>query len=327
MILKIDFFSAKPYEIKYFKDISAEHQINFITSPLSATTAHAVKGVDAVCVFVNDNLDKECIETLTKNGVKFIALRSAGFNHVDLKACQDNNLKVVRVPEYSPHGVAEHAMALLLTLNRKTHRAYNRVREGNFSLTGLEGFDLYNKKVGIIGLGKIGKAFCDICNGFGMQVYAYDPCVESYKNTKITKLDSLLKNVDIISLHCPLNKHTQHIINDKSIDMMKIGVYIINTGRGALIDTKALIKGLKSGKIGAVGLDVYEQESSLFFSDHSLAIIQDDKLMRLLTFPNVLITSHQSFLTKEALQEIAKVTINNLECLAKNDECKNEITI
>ncbi len=327
MILKIDFFSSKPYEIRYFQSISSQHQINYISAPLNATTAYSVRGVEAVCIFVNDNLDKKCIEILAKNGVKFIALRSAGFNNVDLKACRANNLKVVRVPEYSPHGVAEHAMALLLTLNRKTHRAYNRVREGNFSLAGLEGFDLHGKKVGIIGLGKIGKAFSDICHGFGMQVYAYDPYVTSYKYAKIAELDGVLKNADIISLHCPLTTDTQHIINDKSISMMKAGVYIINTGRGALIDTQALIKALKSGKIGAVGLDVYEQESSIFFADHSLEIIQDDLLMRLVTFPNVLITSHQGFLTKEALQEIARVTISNLESLAKNGKCKNEVTL
>ncbi|MCC5792100.1 MAG: 2-hydroxyacid dehydrogenase [Legionellaceae bacterium] len=323
--MKIDFFSSKPYEINYFEDISAKHQIHYITAPLNATTAYAVRDVDAVCVFVNDDLDKKCIEILAQNGVKFIALRSAGFNHVDLKACRDNGLKVVRVPEYSPHGVAEHAMALLLTLNRKTHRAYNRVREGNFSLVGLEGFDLHGKTVGIIGLGKIGKAFSDICHGFGMQVYAYDPCITAYKNTIMSGLDRLLKNADIISLHCPLTTDTRHIIHDKSIGMMKAGVYIINTGRGALIDTQALIQGLKSGKIGAVGLDVYEQESSVFFADHSLEIIQDDILMRLVTFPNVLITSHQGFLTQEALQEIARVTISNLESLAKDGNCINEI--
>lgn len=325
--MKVDFFSSKPYEIEYYQNISSEHQINYLTTPLNANTADSVKGVDAVCVFVNDNLDEKCIEILAKNGVKFIALRSAGFNHVDLKACKTNNIKVVRVPEYSPHGVAEHAMALLLTLNRKTHRAYNRVREGNFSLAGLEGFDLHGKTVGVIGLGKIGKAFSDICHGFGMQVYAYDPRVTSYKYAKMAELDNILKNADIISLHCPLTDDTQHIINDKSISMMKAGVYIINTGRGALIDTQALTNALKSGKIGAVGLDVYEQESSLFFADHSLDIIQDDVLMRLLTFPNVLITSHQGFLTKEALQEIAKITIGNLDSLAANGKCDNEITL
>lgn len=297
-----------------------------MTTPLNAATADAVKGVDAVCVFVNDNLDKTCVEILAKNGVQFIVLRSAGFNHVDLKACRDNGLKVVRVPEYSPHGIAEHAMALLLTLNRKTHRAYNRIREGNFSLTGLEGFDLHGKTVGIIGLGKIGQAFSDICHGFGMQVYAYDPCITSYKYATMSELDSLLKHSDIISLHCPLTTDTHHIINAKSIGMMKSGVYIINTGRGDLIDTHALLKSLKSGKIGGVGLDVYEQESSVFFTDHSLEIIQDDILMRLVTFPNVLITSHQGFLTKEALQEIARVTMNNLESLATNGQCINEIT-
>lgn len=330
--MNIAFFSTKSFD-KCFFDASNQQfsfNITYFEASLSYQTIPACKGFDGVCVFVNDCLDEKCIEALATLNIKFIALRSAGFNHVDINACQNHHIKVVRVPEYSSYAVAEHAMALLLTINRKTHKAYHRVREGNFSLEGLMGFNLYQKTIGLIGLGKIGKRFASICHGFGLEVLAYDnePDMEFTKKfpVQFVEFDELLNQADIISLHCPLTVSTRHMINKESIIKMKKNVVIINTSRGGLIDSHALIDGLKEKKIAAVGLDVYEQESNVFFEDHSEDIIDDDILMRLTTFPNVLITSHQGFFTKEALIEIASVTLSNIKSLEEGSHCSNEVT-
>jgi D-lactate dehydrogenase len=323
--LKIAFFSTQVFEPDYFKSISHHHIIHYFAESLNVDNTALTKGFDAVCVFVNDKLDKKCLKKLHDNQIRYVALRCAGFNNVDVEACHEYKMRLVHVPQYSPHAVAEYAMALLLCLNRKIHKAYNRVREGNFNLNGLQGFDLYKKTVGIIGVGAIGSIFANICLGFGCRVIAYDPFVAAYPHVEMIKLQDLLRQSDIISLHCPLNKDSYHIINEKNIGMMKPKVILINTGRGALIDTKALIKALKKGKVAGVGLDVYEQESGLFFADHSLEIIQDDMLIRLVGFPNVIVSSHQGFLTHDALHEIAKVTLENLDKLEKNLPCGDEI--
>jgi D-lactate dehydrogenase len=324
--LKVDFFSAQPFEIASFNSVPHEHQITYHSEKLTADSLAMISnGTDAVCVFVNDKLNKHCIVQLKKKKIKIIALRCAGFNNVDLLACQHHHIKVVNVPHYSPYAVAEHAMALILALNRKIHKAYHRVRDGNFDLNGLQGFDMHGKTIGIIGLGGIGQVFSRICHGFGCHVVAFDPYVEHYPNVNMLTLNELFTKADIISLHCPLNENTRHIINDETIGLMKKHVVLINTGRGALIESKALIKGLKSGKLQAVGLDVYEQESNLFFMDHSMEVICDDILMRLVTFPNVIITSHQGFLTHEALHEIALTTLNNLSLLEKGQNCRYQL--
>lgn len=291
-------------------------------------TVNLTKGYDAVCVFVNDRLNAEVIAALKQNDVKLIALRCAGFNNVDLEAAKQHGIKVVRVPAYSPHAVAEHAVALILTLNRKTHKAYNRVREGNFSLERLTGFDLYGKTVGAIGTGKIGQVFCNIMLGFGCRVLAFDLMEDkelASKGVEYLPLMDLLQQSDVISLHCPLNDQTRHIINKETIPMMKEGAMLINTSRGGLIDTVDVIEGLKSGRIGYVGLDVYEQEEKLFFKDLSENIIQDDLIMRLLSFPNVLITSHQGFFTEEALVQIAQTTLDNIDAFEAGETLKNAV--
>ena len=291
-------------------------------------TVNLTKGYDAVCVFVNDRLNAEVIAALKENDVKLIALRCAGFNNVDLEAAKEHGIKVVRVPAYSPNAVAEHAVALILTLNRKTHKAYNRVREGNFSLERLTGFDLYGKTVGAIGTGKIGQVFCNIMLGFGCRVLAFDLMEDkelASKGVEYLPLIDLLQQSDIISLHCPLNDQTRHIINKETIPMMKEGAMLINTSRGGLIDTVDVIEGLKSGRIGYVGLDVYEQEEKLFFKDLSENIIQDDLIMRLLSFPNVLITSHQGFFTEEALIQIAQTTLDNIDAFETGLPLENAV--
>lgn len=329
---KIAFFSSKPYDIHFFDTENKPYgfNIHYFDCALDENSIAMTKGFEVVCAFVNDTLNASCIEALKKNQVKLIALRSAGFNHVNIKSCQEHNITVVRVPAYSPYAVAEHTMALLLTLNRKTHKAYQRIREGNFSLNGLLGFDLHNKTIGIIGFGKIGARFAAICQGFGLKILAYDPkpapSLSKDLSVQFVELHGLLSQSDIISLHCPLTSSNRHMINEKTIQTIKKGAVILNTGRGALIDTKALIEGLKSEHIGAVGLDVYEQESNLFFEDHSDDIIDDDILMRLTTFPNVLITAHQGFFTKEALTEIAAVTLSNIQSIISGTPCLNEIT-
>ena len=311
--MKLAFFDTKSYDIPGFDRyaIPAGIEIKYYEPNLNRDTVSLAAGFDAVCVFVNDTVDTEVVEKLYALGVKAIVLRCAGFNNVDIRACE-GKLRVFRVPAYSPHAVAEHAMALLLTINRRTHKAYIRTRDFNFSLQGLAGFDLYGKTVGVIGTGKIGRVFADICKGFGMTVLAYDkfPAVGSGLN--YVELPELFEKSDIISLHCPLTEETRHIINAESIAMMKKGVTIINTSRGALVNTEDLITGIKDRKVGAACLDVYEEEGDLFYEDYSGHIVEDDKLVRLIAMPNVIVTSHQAFLTNEALDNIAATTVSNL---------------
>ena len=313
-MIKCCFYDTKPYDRKYFTH-GAEFQ--FHECRLHTNTAATAIGAQVVCVFVNDRLDRPCLRLLAEQGVKLIALRCAGFNNVDLDYAKELGMRIVRVPAYSPNSVAEHTVALLLTLNRKIHRAFNRVRELNFSLNGLEGFDINGRTVGIIGTGKIGRITAQIFRGFGAKVLAYDPCQSAYwakdNNIHYVELSELLTTSDIVSLHIPLLPDTHHLLNAESISQLKPGAIILNTSRGKLIDTTALIQGLKTRHIGGVALDVYEEEEGVFFEDLSGEVLQDDELSRLLTFPNVLITSHQAFLTQEALQEIAKSTISNIE--------------
>lgn len=328
--MKIAVFSSKTYDQTYFEEYAAsyDYELSFFETALNADTANLTINFDVVCVFVNDNVDASTIEILSKNGVQLIALRCAGFNNVDVEAAHKHHIKVVRVPAYSPEAVAEHATALILTLNRKTHKAYNRVREGNFSLHGLIGFDLHGKTVGIVGTGTIGAAFCKVMNGYGCHLIAYDVAVnEDLKKIGVEylALDDIFKKADIISLHCPLNKHTKHLIHKDSIALMKEGVMIINTSRGALIETKDVIDGLSSKKIGYLGIDVYEQEENLFYEDLSERIIQDDLLLRLNSFPNVLITSHQAYFTREAMIEITTTTLENIHAFHKGTDLKNEV--
>jgi len=326
--MKIAFFSTKSYDREFFDKYVSAHEIIYFEAPLNEQTANLATGCNAVCVFVNDKLNAGIIAELKKAGVQLITLRCAGFNNVDLAAAKANDIKVVRVPAYSPHAVAEHAVALILTLNRKTHKAYNRVREGNFSLERLTGFDLYGKTVGVIGTGKIGESFCDIMLGFGCRVLAFD-LVENkqlaVKGVEFLPLIEVFEQADIISLHCPLNEQTKHIINGQTIQMMKEGVMLINTSRGGLIDTMSVIHALKTGRIGYLGLDVYEQEEKLFFNDLSENIIQDEVIMRLLSFPNVLITSHQGFFTEEALTQIAQTTLSNIDAFEAGTVLKNAV--
>lgn len=317
MTFNIAFFGTKSYDKASFDKINASYGFNitYYEEHLSLQSLALTQGMDAVCIFVNDTADAAVITALAKNGVKLLALRCAGFNNVDLDAAH-GKLPVVRVPAYSPYAVAEHTLALMLSLNRKIHRAYWRTREGNFSLHGLEGFDMHGKTAGIIGTGKIAKILIHILRGLGMSVIAYDPYPDAKFATeegiRYGTLDELYAEADIISLHCPLTPETKYIINDEAIDKMKSGVMIINTGRGQLIHSHALVKGLKTKKIGSAGLDVYEEEADYFFEDISDQIISDDTLARLLSFNNVIITSHQAFLTKEAMQNIAKTTLQNV---------------
>lgn len=323
LTMKIAFFSAKKFELPYFDEIKGKHQIDYFDIPLNQQSAYLINDHEAVCVFVNDDLSEACVNILKQKNIKIILLRCSGSNNVDIKACQQTGILVANVPQYSPHAVAEYTLALLLCLNRKIHKAYARIKEGNFDLSGLQGFDLYQKKVGIIGVGAIGWVFAEICHGLGCQILAYDPIKTNSPYIQWSDLKTLCQESDIISLHCPLNKETYHIIDEKTLGLMKKNVLLINTGRGALIDTQALIKALKQQQIAGVALDVYELESNIFFKDHSMDIIQDDILMRLTTFPNVLITSHQGFLTHEALQHIAQTTISNLNAIEKNKPCQN----
>ncbi len=316
-MIEIAVYDTKSFDREYLQRATGASGITwrFHEFRLSAQTAHAASGAKAVCLFVNDHADKACLELLASLDVKLIALRCAGHNNVDLAAARELGLHVVRVPAYSPHAVAEHTIGLLLTLNRKIHRAYNRVRELNFSLSGLVGFDIQGKTVGIIGTGKIGRITAQIFKGFEAKVLAYDPYPSTEwgkEHATYTDLNSLLAQSDIVSLHVPLMPDTLHILNAETLARTKRGVFILNTSRGGLIDTSALIAGLKSGHIGGVALDVYEEEEGIFFNDLSGQVLQDDVLSRLLMFPNVLITSHQAFLTHEALSEIARVTTENI---------------
>lgn len=326
--MKIAFYSTKIYDREYFDRYNTKHEIIYFDAPLNEQTAKLANGCKAICAFVNDKINALVITALKINGIELIALRSAGFNNVDLTAAKANRITIMRVPAYSPYAVAEHAVALILTLNRKTHKAYNRVREGNFSLERLTGFDLHGKTVGVIGTGKIGQVFCKIMLGFGCRVLAFDIIANKDMEAigvEYLPLIDIFEQADIISLHCPLNELTKHIINAQTISMMKKGVMLINTSRGALVDTSATIDGLKTGKIGYLALDVYEQEEKLFFNDLSENIIQDDDIMHLLSFPNVLITSHQGFFTEEALAEIAKTTLNNIDEFVAGKALKNVV--
>lgn len=316
---KLAFYDTKPYDRKAFEKAfeNTDYEIKYFDFKLNAYTAIMAKGCDGVIIFVNDIADKETLDILSEGGCRIIALRCAGFNNVDLQTAK-NKLAVARVPMYSPYAVAEHAMGLLLCVNRKIHRAYFRTRTNNFSLNGLTGSDLRGKTIGVIGTGKIGQTFINICSGFGMRILAYDPYPADIA-AEYVSLDELCRSSDFISLHCPLNKSTYHIINENTLSEMRDGVIILNTSRGALIDTDALISALKSGKVGGAGLDVYEEESDLFFEDFSDQIVQDDDLPILLSMPNVLMTSHQAFLTNEALSEIANVTKGNLDAYFNND--------
>ena len=311
--MKVAFFDTKSYDIPGFEHYAADSglEIKFFETRLNEDTASLAAGYDAVCVFVNDTVSAAVVDELCRLGVKVLVLRCAGFNNVDMKACQ-GRLPVYRVPAYSPYAVAEHAMALLLTINRRTHKAYIRTRDFNFSLQGLAGFDLHGKTVGIIGSGKVGRVFADICKGFGMKILAYDKYPNPDSGLTYVDLPELFEQSDIISLHCPLTEETHHIIDAASIAKMKTGVTILNTSRGALINTEDLIAGIKNKKVGAACLDVYEEEGDFFYEDYSGHIVRDDKLVRLIAMPNVIVTSHQAFLTQEALDSIASTTVDNL---------------
>jgi D-lactate dehydrogenase len=329
---KIAFFSTQSYDKTFFEKYIPDFNIDitFLESQLNSKTVNLIKDETIVCVFVNDIVNAAVIELLAKKNIKIIALRCAGFNNVDLEAAKKNNIKVCRVPAYSPHAVAEHAMAMILTLDRKTHKAYNRVREQNFSLNGLLGFDLYGKTVGIIGTGNIGKVFAKIVKGFGCKILAFDVIIDSELENEgvvYTDLDTIFKQADIISLHCPLNTKTKHLINKETLALMKDSVMIINTSRGALINTSDVIEALKTTKVGYLGIDVYEQEEKLFFKDHSGDIIQDDEIQRLMSFPNVLVTAHQAFFTNEALTQIALTTLRNIESLLSKDDIDNKLAL
>ncbi len=326
--MKIAFFSTQPYDKKYFEQHNKEHEIVFFDARLDEQTIKLAAGCGGICSFVNDKLDMSVITELKKIGIKIIAQRCAGFNNVDMVAARENEIEVVRVPAYSPHAVAEHSLALIMTLNRKTHKAYNRVREGNFSLDRLTGFDLYGKTVGVIGTGKIGLCFTQIMQGLGCNVVAFDLIANKdaeAAGVKYLPLIEVLQQSDIVSLHCPLTEQTKHIINSDTLAYMKKGAMLINTSRGALIDTRAVIDALKKEKLGYLGIDVYEQEEKLFFHDLSENVIKDDVLIRLLGFPNVLITSHQGFLTDEALTQIALITLQNISDFEKGKPLKNKV--
>lgn len=330
--MKIAFFSTQTYDKVFFDQHNARfgNAIDYFETALNEKTVNLLTDADAVCVFVNDRINREVLQELSRKKIGLVALRCAGFNNVDLEAARALNIKVVRVPAYSPHAVAEHAVAMLMTLNRKTHKAYNRVREQNFSLTGLLGFDLNGKTVGVIGTGNIGQVFSKIMLGFGCRVLAYDlKPVTQLQAAGVTyvPLAEIFTQSDILSLHCPLNDQTRYLINDQSVQQMKTGVMLINTSRGALIDTRAVIQGLKSGTIGALGIDVYEQEEKLFFRDLSEKIIKDDLIARLSSFPNVLITAHQGFFTQEALTQIAITTLTNVQRFEQKLELVNEVSI
>ena len=330
--MKIGFFSTKPYDRTYFDAANREagHELSYFEASLRAETAVLARDVQAVCAFVNDTLDRAALEKLAEQGIRLVTLRSAGFNHVDLEAAEALGITVARVPAYSPHAVAEHTLALVLALNRRIHKAHNRVRENNFNLDGLIGFDLNEKTVGIIGTGQIGAITAAIFQGFNCRVIAYDlepnPDCEA-RGIAYVDLDTLLAQSDIISLHCPLTPQTRHLICAEAIAKMKPGVMIVNTSRGAVIDTPAVLDALKDGMIGSLALDVYEEEGDLFFRDLSNDILSDDVFARLLTFPNVLITGHQAFFTHEALTNIAETTLGNVTSFEKTGEAQHTVSV
>lgn len=329
--MRIYFYSAQKYDQAFFEQANTAHgfELAFTESPLNADTARLASGSEVICAFVNDTLDAACLQALADAGVHTVALRCAGFNHVDLAEAKRQGLAVVSVPAYSPEAVAEHTLALILTLNRNTHRAYARVREGDFNLKGLLGFNLNGRTVGLIGTGRIGVATARVLSGLGVSLIGYDV----HENPAFTalggryvELDDLYAQADIISLHCPLTESNHYLINTASIARMKDGVMLVNTSRGGLVDTEAVVEALKSKKVGHLALDVYEQESDVFFRDLSDEILADDVLSRLLTFPNVLITGHQGFFTQEAMTQIAEVTLSNVATVARGEVCDNELT-
>jgi len=328
--MKIAFFDTKPYDKPSFDRFGEEKGIKFkyFETKLNEDTVDLAGGYDGVCVFVNDTVNAAVIDRLCELGVKIVALRCAGFNNVDMKHAH-GRVHVLRVPAYSPYAVAEHTMAMLLTSIRRIHKAYIRTRDFNFSLAGMTGFDLHGKTVGVIGTGRIGRVFIDICRGFGMKVLAYDKFpaegLDNGDTIRYTELDELFAKSDIISLHCPLTEETYHIIDEKALERCKKGVVLLNTSRGALVDAEALLAGIKARKVGAACLDVYEEESDFFFEDFSGHILEDDVLARLISMPNVIVTSHQAFLTEEALSNIAETTVNNLVELSEKGQCPNEL--
>lgn len=328
--MRILFFSAREYDRRAFEAANAgRHELRFVEARLSPETWALADGHAALCTFVNDTLDAPALRELARRGVQLIALRCAGFNQVDLRAAEDCGLTVVRVPEYSPYAVAEHATGLILTLNRKFHRAYNRVRENNFLLDGLEGFDMRGKTVGVVGTGRIGRVFAHILRGFGCRILASDPFPAQAlvdEGARYVELAELLRESDIVSLHCPLTPDSHHLIDAAALARMKRGAMLINTSRGGLLDTEAVIRALKSGQLGALGLDVYEQEGDLFFEDLSSTVVADDVFQRLLTFPNVVITGHQAFFTREALAAIAATTLANVDDVEQGRDCANRLT-
>jgi D-lactate dehydrogenase len=329
--MKIAVFSSKPYDRTFLDAANGQHghALTYITPRLTEETVTLASGFRAVCAFVQDDMNASVLRQLAAGGTQLIALRCAGFNNVDLQVAEDLGVTVVRVPAYSPHSVAEHAVGLMLALNRHLHRSYNRVREGNFALDGLLGFDMHGRTAGIIGTGKIGATVAKILAGFGCKLLGHDrfPSHEcEMLGLRYVRLDELYTQSDIITLHCPLTPETHHLIDDEAIQRMKPGTMLINTSRGAVVDTLALIAGLKSGKIGSLGLDVYEEEADLFFEDLSNRVLQDDVLARLLTFPNVIITGHQAFFTKDALTAIADITLNNITQWEKGEPCANVVS-
>ncbi len=326
---KIAFFSTQTYDRKYFEDSTDKHHFEFFETRLKKNTVKLANGFDGVCVFVNDRGNREVLKALADMGVKLVALRCAGFNNVDLKAAEEFGVRIMRVPAYSPEAVAEHAIALIMTLARKTHKAYNRVRDGNFSLDKLTGFNIHGRTIGVVGTGKIGQAFVRIAMGFGARVIAYD----KYPSKKMEKLgveyvgfDDVLAKSDILSLHCPLTPDTEHLINAKSLEKIKKGAMLVNTSRGKLVDTAAVIESLKNDHLGSLAIDVYEEEDKLFFRDLSELIIRDDQIARLMLFPNVLVTAHQGFFTQESLQEITRTTIQNFDDFEKGRDSDNEVS-
>ncbi len=325
-MIKIAVFDTKSYDIPSFEKYGEENNIKykFFETKLNEDTAELAFGYDGVCAFVNDTVNKNVIDMLYKNNVKLIAMRCAGYNNVDIKNAF-GKIHVLRVPAYSPYAVAEHAIAMLLTSIRRIHKAYIRTRDFNFSLNNFTGFDLHGKTVGVVGTGKIGRVFIDICKGFGMNVIAYDKYPIENSDINYVDIDTLFSRSDIISFHCPLTDETRHMLNQNSVKKLKKGVMIINTSRGALIDSEALLEGIKKKQIGGACLDVYEEESDIFFEDFSGHIVQDDTLARLISMPNVIVTSHQAFLTEEALSNIAETTTENIVSFFREDTCKNEI--
>ena len=324
-MIKIAMFDSKQYDIDSFDALKTDDvKIKYFDTKLTEDTAYLAKGYDAVVVFVNDTVNSAVIDILCSLGIRLVALRCAGFNNVNLKHALDK-IKVIHVPAYSPEAVAEHTIGILLTSVRRIHKAYIRSKDFNFSLNGLTGFNLYGKTIGVVGTGKIGKAFVNICKGFGMNVLAYDLYPDESLGIRYTDIDEIFKTADIISLHCPLTKENYHLIDRDAISSMKDGVVILNTSRGSLIDAEALLEGIKNHKVGAACLDVYEEESDLFFEDNSGHIVHDDVLARLISMPNVLITSHQAFLTKEALENIAETTLEGIDLFFKEGILKNEV--